>query len=285
MAHLLRILSDAQLKRWLVLTGQNLADIDQNTLGAWNGAAGGSWTPAADIVIEGKGVVIGGPWTMDGADSTVDTDGDDAPLVFGRGTADDVFGFDTPASITLVSSLFTAFPDIAETFVSRVKAFNGAPSITGAVEGTQSLTPGSRFLSPLRVYDGGTIQTATLEWLILDDHTAVGGMPEHFPLMRIVAVDTDGNVFPLRSADASTDDDGFQAISTATDLASYAATTSNTFGYVCNQNQLIDRGKYTYWVDLIDESGAHAWSVAGLGTVFAAVSTVFDGIALVNGRP
>jgi hypothetical protein len=280
MAHLVRTQPDSVWVRGYLTLGTDLKAIDQNTFVAINGDAGGSWTPAANLVVGGAGMICAGPWQLSGVATTIDTDAVTAPLTFGKGTADDVFAV-ASTSYTLTQVLIEAYPLITEQAAVRFSSFNGAPGIGAALNaGIYTAVKGARFLVPLRTYGNAMLQTATLHFTVGESHAAV---PQTLPLMRIIALDTSGNQLPLRALDASTDANGFQAIGApATGSTWFNAGVDQTFVYTCNQNQRIDVSKYTYWLEIIDESGSGAWVT--VGNSYTSVVAAFGSIVLLDGR-
>lgn len=285
MAHLLRAQPDVVWKRGYVTVGADMATIDQNTFVSVNGDAGGTWTPAADLNIGGAGMICASAWTVIGTSgfglpawSTIDTNGSNAQITFGRGTPDDVFGYVTPASYTIVTGFFDHYSVNPE---QAAVSLNYSAAVSGVL--TQGST-GGRFVVPLRVFSGqgSTITTITLNWTVNWAHVAV---PVTLPAMRVYAVDVNGTLFPLRASDGTTTDaNGFQPISVATTAAAYNASNANqAFVYTCNQNQVIDVSKYSYFVEIIDESGTGDWT-AHPGNTFSSVSAVFTSVLGYDGR-
>jgi hypothetical protein len=280
MAHLLRAQPDVVWQRGYLTLGTDLRTIDQNTFVAINGDAGGTWTPAADLIVGGAGMICAGPWQLSGTSTTIDTNASTAPLTFGKGTADDVFAM-ASTSYTLAQALIEVYPLISEQASVRVPSFNGAPGIGSALNsGVFTSAKGARFLVPLRTVSGGLLQTLTLHFTVGESHASV---PQALPLMRVIAIDTSGNQLPLRALDGSTDANGFQAIGApASGAVWFNAGADQTFVYTCNQNQRIDVSRYTYWLEVIDESGTNAWVT--VGNSFTAVVSAFDSIVLLDGR-
>jgi hypothetical protein len=266
MAHLQRAIPDAKLQRGYVTVGNDLKAIDQNTFVAVNGDAGGTWTPAATLAINGAGVVAAGPWSVSGSQMTVN-----APT-FGKGTADDVFGL----SAAHPGRSQTLNQPLVECYSSTPEGVVFVPGFANFISWLQTTKLGVRFLTPLRVFGGATLETVTLKFSIAGSH---GALPAVFPQMRVIAIDGQGNVMPMGSGTLF-DAGGFHAITAVSTSAAYNALVNATFVYTCSQNNVIDRSKYTYWLEIIEESGAN--SIAG--NVFISAVSFLDNITLFDGR-
>lgn len=266
MSHLVRAITDTALKRGYVTVGNDLKTIDQNTFVAVNGDAGGTWTPANTLAINGAGVVAAGPWAVSGSQMTVY-----APT-FGKGTADDVFGL----SATHPGRSQTLNQPLVECYSSQPEGIVFVPGFTNAISWLQTTQLGVRFLTLLRVFGGATLETVTLKFSIAGSHAS---LPAVFPQMRVIAIDGQGNVLPL-GAGALFDAGGFHALTAVTTAAAYNALVNATLVYACSQNNVIDRSTYTYWLEIIEESGANAIA----GNVFMSAVSLLDNIALFDGR-
>lgn len=274
MAHVVRILSDATLKRALLVDGADIAAIDENTKKAINGDEGGTWSSAAAVEIAGTGVVIGGPWTMDGAAVTVTTAAN-KPILFARGTRDDYFGID-PAHAGASPTVFVAF----------MQYYGLQPYQASWFGGLIFAAPGNRIYTPLPVYNGAPqVDSVVVDFRVRAAHANV---PQYLPRMRVFAVTTDGTVIPLRSPDATTDADGFQFFSPtpATGAAWYALGAFQQWTYTCNVVLPCDSGLYRFFIEIIDESGSGAWVLpAGSnGNQFRSATAYFSNVTIFDGR-
>lgn len=276
MAHLVRILTDAALKRGLVVTGQNLADIDQNTVLGINGDGGGTWSPAAAVEINGAKipnggpcVTVAGPWTISGAGVTVTT-ASNKFITFAKGDATDYFGF-AVAHPNAAPSVFVDFQGGDSSLAHQVFWLTA---------GLIAIAPGARFFTPLPVYVGAPkIDSVTVDFNVSSTHANV---PQTLPRMRVIAVAADGTVTPLRAPDATTDTDGFQAFPTpASGAAWYALGVLQSWVYTCNVALPVDDA-HLYFVEFIEESGANSWTVSG--TNFRSATVAYSNVAIFDGR-
>ncbi|MDB4945875.1 MAG: hypothetical protein JWP97_5409 [Labilithrix sp.] len=278
MSHLARVQPDATWVRGYITTGADLKALDQNTFVAVNGDDGGTWSPAASIYIGGAGLVLAGPSILSNSPTgiaSVTLDGVTSFLTFGRGTADDVFGYAGEQAYTLPTPILEHFAQFSDAVVAQLPYPNGPA-------GVRALAPGARFLVPLRVYNGGRFQSLTFYWTVGETHTNV---PNQVPAIRVIAVDVNGNVTPLRAPDGTTTDvNGWLAISTASTGALYAASLANQQAlYLCTVDHVVDLSKYSYFVEVLEESGSGAWTTTG--NIFTSAVGRFDQIYQFDGRP
>ena len=94
-------------------------------------------------------------------------------------------------------------------------------------------------------------------------------------------------LYPLRSADSSlTDVDGFVTFnpSPASAAVWYQGGANQRYTYTCNQNQIIDTSKYTYYIEIIEEGGSNSFSLTN-GNTWHGVEADFTNIAVLNRRP
>lgn len=279
MAHLIRIIPDSKLVRGYLPTGDDLRLIDQNTFLSINGDDGGTWAPSDHITINGEGVVVAALWVMNGA--VVNAVG---PFTFGKLTADDYWqipvghGSRTCSVLTTFIEYFSAVP----TDVNGSQPggwFAGSLADFGIC--TYNLSKLVRFGTPLNVYNGGTITDVVITFRVNESH-----LPQFLPRFRVVAMDKDGTLYPLRVADSTlTDSDGYVTFTPTPDSAAtwFHAGTNQTFTYSCNQNQLIDTSKYTYYVEIIEEGGSNSFSV-GNGNCWRSAVATFTNIPTIDGR-
>lgn len=272
MAHLNRILSDAVLIRGYITLGIDLAKIDTNIFKALNGDKGGTWSPTSSITIAGKGVVVAGPgpWTMSGTTVKVTT-GPNKPILFGKGDKTDYFGIATGH----VGAAFSTFVRFIESFTKNVGVKDD--STTGVL----TTVPGVRFFTPLRVFSGAPkIDSVQVVFLVLQAHASV---PQYLPKMRVIAVSVDGTVTPLRTADSTTDSDGFKYFPTPVSGAAwYNGGAIQTFTYTCNVIKPVDVSTYSYFVEFVDESGTGSFTTTG--NLYYGATVAYSAVSLFDGR-
>lgn len=271
MAHLVPI--RVRWPRGGSVSGAEMAAVDSDTEKSVNADEGGTWSPSAQVEIAGAGVVVAGPWVMDGALVQVLT-ASGKPIRFERGAADDVFG--------LADGHAGAAPAVTTPFL---KYHSSDPyQVRYLLGSTAALVPlvlGGRFFTPLGVHSGaGAITTVDVKWAVREAHASI---PQLLPRMRVIAVARDGTVLPLRAQDATTEADGFQYLPTPASGAAYHALGAiQTWTYTCNVAHEIDIANYRYFIEFIEESGANAW-VTDSNKYQSAIAT-FTGVTLFDGR-
>lgn len=276
MSHLTRRRTDAAWARGGTISGADMAALDEAITKAGNGDEGGVYTPTAPVIIDGEGVGIYGPWTLEGG-ALVSTNGTPTSRIeFGKNTEDDAFVYD-PAHANTSRALMLYMSESYPTSLTDTSIDVGSLM-------TFPQAPGVRFATPIYVHDGATIDSVQFSLKVRSSHA--GGVPEYLPRFRIVRVSADGVVESLRAEDATTDFDGYQffAPRPATGTAWYAAGATQTFLYTANQNNVVDLSKYVYLADIIEESGANAWSIANDGNRYVSTVTHLSGIARLSNR-
>ena len=106
---------------------------------------------------------------------------------------------------------------------------------------------------PLRVHDGGTIDRATIGFRVGRRHTLLPTMPR----ARIVRVDRAGEKVPLTSQAAGADPDGWVTYGPAPSAAAawFDGGRSKRLEIPCDQHNVVDKSQYTYWAEVVEESG------------------------------
>ena len=275
MTHLARRYPDAVWITAYVPTGADFDFIDQNTYVALNGDQGGHWYPTTSIDIGGAGCIVAGLWSMASPNFNVA-----GQILFDVGIAEDVFqyGFAHPnRQVVWFVVLSEHYSDSPEQQRAQVPSlYSGAPTVT--ICGIVTLILGARYLCPLRVHHSGRIEQVEFLFNVGQSHANV---PTTLPRFRVVAMGANGTVTPLRVDATTTDQDGFQFVTTpATGSAWYAAGASQTFVYSCNVAHDVDVENFAYFVEIIDESGSNAL----IGNTFTGARATIDGIELLDGR-
>lgn len=283
MAHLVRIWSDDALKVGLKPTGQNFRDLDQNTLVSINGDGGGTWAPTADILILGQGMVCAGPWVFPSATNAGFVL---APIRLQKGTADDYFKLSSfNNSYDLVDAIVEVFAEIPDTVRPNQSTAISGGTVLGVLTTVQpaGVTGPVRFSKPLRVYNGATLESVTFAFTVSAVHANV---PEHLPSVRVVAVDVNGNIYPMGDDSGAggiirADADGWEHFNGYVTGADWYNSGNMQFHtYNCVKNNVIDISQYDYRVEIQDEWGANS---TGLN-IYSNVKSHFDGITLFDGR-
>jgi len=211
--------------------------IDQNTYVSINGDNGGTWAPAAPIVIGGAGMWFAGvvQWA---AGSTVTTNGTTSRVTFGDS---DYFTFpiNHPGQSRTVA---TACAGSRGTFGWTVNTFGFAQSVVAGCSG----------FVELNVVDRATLTSAFLSYVIQATH--VGGMPASVLRARIVRVDMLGNVTPITSGDAN----GFCTPTATLPVNYYNGGATQYLPLPMANTMVIDKSRFRYVCQIIDESGTNS---------------------------
>jgi len=194
MAHFVR--TRVNLAAWAVgteVTNVEYDDLDGKTFAAVNGDAGGTWAPAAAIIIGGSGVEFTGNVNFSGAaalqgdadlngDFQVNDGGGDL-LVF----SDVTFGDNPGSTITIGNG--ANLTSINVTAASQIRLANGATITTDGVGGTLTMGVGSTTtLTSTLILNGptqtlGTVLTSSgegrLSKRVVLDADIGGGVPGH----------------------------------------------------------------------------------------------------------
>ena len=277
MAHGVRVRIDAAWATGPIVTGAEMNSMDVALATALNGDGGGTWTPAASIVVAGtSGLWFGGPLVL-GAGAGVTTSAgnhiqhgtnDYIYLAVGHTGATRVIdtpleGFATQGATGADQTYFAPIGRIGNTGFAPVPA---QPT-------------GTRFITPLHVHNGATLTTATLTFRVNDNHASLG-VPDSLVAFRIIAVDVSGTTLQLSSTAVAAPDGSVPFTPRpANATAWYAAGVAQTVVATCDQNNVIDTSKYAYWVEVYDEMGTNAYQAALLGNTFLSVAATFTTIA------
>lgn len=272
MAHLVPIFG--RLSRGYIVTGQNLADLDESTKVAIDGTSGGTYAPSNPIIIGGAGMVAGGNWRLSSG-ARVEVDGTpDSTIAFGPLGAAEAFVYGpghTEKARTLLSL-------ICEPYTPYVNDVTAGISAGGTVR-TQD--PGVRFLTPLRVHAQGVIETVTFRFRV----SSHANVPAQLPQVRVVRVSTSGVFEALRAADLTTSPDGFISVGRPVSGAAWYATGNpQSLVYTCNQNATVDKNRYLYFGEIIEESGTNSFSGLSAGTFWCSMACAQSGITMLSHR-
>jgi hypothetical protein len=241
----------------------------------WNGDGGGSWAPVNPIVISGAGVWFCGIWSVDNGALVTTPLGSGARITF---SDNDYFTSQQPLSRGILTSLASAKDVTAQTAPSSTTiamprfVFNDGRDSAFAVSAV-----GARLLCPLRVHHGGTLQTVQFSFVVLSAHSGQP-TPAILPIFRVFAVDVLGNATPLstNAAQPGWMGQGFIQYNPrpASGLIWYNGGNVNNFTYPLDAGIVVDVTKYTYYAEIIDESGAHSF----IGNQYIAADSVFGNL-------
>ena len=279
MAHNTRLRLDAAWAFGPTVSGADMNTLDVALAKAVNGTGGGTWSPAASIVIGGTaGMWFGGPVTLSNAASVLTSAGkhivhgtNDYIYLGGGGHTGSTRTIDTPP----VGYATQGATGSDQTFFAPT----GRIGNTGFANPVPAQPTGTRFLTPLAVHHGSTLTSATLTFRVNDNHTTTG-VPDSLVAFRIISVDVNGNILLLSSSTIAGYDGSVSFTPRPANAAGwYAANAAQTIVATCDQNNVCDTSKYTYWVEVFDETGANCYQAALLGNTFHSVACTFTNIA------
>lgn len=265
----------------------------RQTAGLDGDAGGGTWNPSSAIQVGGAGMWACGPWTFaPPSSSTVQvvltsthplTHGDSDYILLGSGHAlsqrfvqtelslgKDASGCPTLQTYTQLGGGQTAAVMGPTAVMSPIPPTNTTGFTTGSYGlancpiATYPYRPGGRIVAPLSVHHGAQIGYVTFFFTISSAHSA---QPENLPQFRVHKVDITGKLTPLNST--TTNGSGFLEMAWPGSVASYKTTTSYT--YTCDGGTVIDTSTYSYFVEVIDESGTNSTT----GNIFTAADAFY----------
>jgi len=259
MAHNSRVRSDAAWTIGPVVTSGEWLTIDTNLTKAVNGDCGGTYNPTSNIVIGGAGLWIAGIVNpLNGTGSQIATsvsskkyllhnDSDHVTLSPGHS------GRTRTITVNMDAGVFPPGWDL------QIGPYS-AP-ITTAI--------GANMIAQLRVHNGATFVSVTFRFVVGSSH----GPPAFLPQFRVFALDANGVRTPL----LTNGNQGYTpfAPAPANNTAWYAGGAIQSFTYTLDANVVIDTSKYSYWVEVVEESG----SGAAAGNVYIDATASFSGIA------
>lgn len=240
------------------------ATLDAAQVGLWDGYTGGTWSPTSAIEIGGAGMGCAGPWDLaPPAAGTVMvpitaadplTHGDSDYITLGAAHTMAARYLETEAAQARDSSGCPTLQVYTVAGGGKTGGIMGPtavmlPSATGLAIGNTPVTgypyrPGGRFVFALRVAHGAELLAVTFYFAISSQHTA---KPDALPQFRVHAVDLYGNLTALG---------GWTELPWPGNVTAYKATTSYALG--CGVT--VDTSKYSYYAEVVDESGANATS-------------------------
>jgi hypothetical protein len=263
----------------IVVTHTEWDTLDGYTAAMIDGDGGGTWSPTAQILIgdgglspefAGQGSLwLAGPWSLgsSGGFAAVATTpaASGVKFTFGDGDFFELAPGHSGATRTMSEQILNVAVFVPAT------ANVGGPT-TSAL---QTLYDGTWFAVPLPVHDGATLSSVVVKFEVGATHA---NTPANMPQIRVVRVDSSGNKTSLASSAQGADGSGWIAFPTpASGALWYAAGATQTWTVTCDENNVIDATTYTYWVEIEDESGLHAFAV-GAGNCWEVVEASFTAI-------
>lgn len=287
-----RVWTDRNLVRGVLVSGSQMDTLDANSVRILNGVDGETRVLTGMIEIGGAGVVIAGPSLISQVHTTTDAT---HHIEFERGTSDDYFGFadDHDGKHPQVGTPFTEFYAKDTFFTTGTSASQfgvqtlDKPPLYMPQEEIEVTEP-RRFSVPLNVYNGAPSMGTVILYVTTAVHSA---MPKSLPSIRVIAVDSEGNIISLRTPDIVTDENGFLKIGIRipylfSGFVPRTVTEWNfggnvqSFAYICNVNHVVDVGQYSYFMEIIDESGTDS----EFGTRYLSAQVCHSDVMIFDGR-
>lgn len=245
------------------LENTDLKSFDDTSIDCLDGDGGGAYVIGGATTIDGAGVKLMTTCPVTGASAAVRTpNGSGFRIVHG----DDDY--------TLLKS---GHPGRSRTLVSNTEEIVNLSGGEGRWNGesvigcaTSTGMPGAVGMIPLRVHHGAELVSVTFR-LATVFHANV---PANLPQFGVYAIDHDGVRTPLSTVSTATG--GLLPFSPTpgSGAAWFAVGAEQSFVYTVDAGTFIDVGKYAYWAEIHDESGANAV----IGTVYYDISCAFDTI-------
>jgi hypothetical protein len=247
--------------------------LDSAQAQAINGDAGGGWFPTAPINVGGAGMWCCGPWTI----GTASNQQIITPLGSGKRivlAANDLVEL-APNHLLSTRTLVTPCADgvscggpVSSPVSSTVQP---SPFVSALIGRGQ----GSRWLIPLRVYNGATLASASLTFFVSQTHVALPTMPQ----MRIYALTlATGVITPLGPTIPDIGSSGFQSFPAPANVGAYNGQTL-TLTYSVNAGVVIDTSANVYLAEIVDESVNKSGDGATQGTMYQQIACQFTGIS------
>lgn len=240
MTHRVRLLPDAAYVNGSTLPIAYLQGLDSAQAASINGDAGGAWNPTAPIIVDGAGFWFCGPTTTSSGASVQTLPGSGKRIVHATNDVPIL----TPGH--LLAEHIIATPILAGGTVTN--GF-GVPEATATLHGALGIAAiGGRIVLPIEVHELGTFTLAVLHFLA-NTHAS---LPAQMPQMRVYAVDAFGDVFPLGGTPGSA---GYVPLPRPASVAAYSGL-AQFLQYPIDAGVVIDKLHFTYFAEIIDESGA-----------------------------
>lgn len=216
-----------------------------------NGDHGGTWVPSSPIIFDTEGLLVSVASTLDYGGTLTTTNG--ARFVLAPGMWPE-----------LGEEHVLRERDIEQPIESRLSTpqyhWCDAPDYPGSIQSLACTINGASGLEqpkchiPLRVHDGARLSSLTLTFRVPAPRERP---PVGMPRLRVIRVDKDGAISPMKSVAGGADEEGYVAFPQAkTGAEWYADGETQTFEYECDQNHTIDTSLYHYVAQLIEEVGS-----------------------------
>ena len=254
-----------------------LRAFDENTAGSLNGDAGGLFGTSADFEVGGAGMRCLAPWRIGGANylpGLVRTpSGSGKRIVHG----DNDYVTWPAGHINGTATIRVAGTEAIDTSRGRARfaRYESDDTVRNYVAGAVTYRAGGRLLVPLHVVHGGRIAGVVFRFIVGASHSSV---PAVLPLFRAKKVSADGVETALATSGIL--DGGWKAFAPTPGSGAlwYAAAAIQSMSYDTDNDAtcVADIGAFTYWAEMVDESGTGALGGNRLVDVRAVHENILD---------
>lgn len=251
-----RLLQDSQYVNGNPIPAAYFQGLDSAQDACIDGDAGGAWNPSAPMFVGGAGVWFCGPTFLNSGAVIVTPPGSGARIVH---TAD-VVGLGTQSSPHILSerAILTSCSSAAGLMAPAAQPTETTYALVCAGKG-------DRFVVPLGVHDRATLTLVAVDFFIVGPYAA---LPQYLPKVCVFAVDGFGNVTTLGGDPGA---GGWTMFPTPANVGAYLG--SQTLVVRVPPGLVIDKSKYSYMCEIVDESGTNA-----AGALYRAVICFFGNI-------
>lgn len=265
MAHFVRTQADGTWVNGYVPVRSDFESLDLKQFLSINGDRGGTWSPQSNIVFGGSGLVVTGPLVVFGSsgrlNSAVNLFGD-FPLLGAthkgrtrtivQSLSDAQHGVDpVPAGATL-DTLPNLLLRNGHSVQFACTDVTDQQNLQGPVTTASHYSPS--LVQEIRVVDGSTLSQVEFRFRVATPRKSPPGATPRFRVFRVKF--GDGSIDVLQSVVLGADDSGYASPALPSSGAAwYAGGQAQGFVYKCDQNNIVDRSRYAYYVEIIEESG------------------------------
>jgi hypothetical protein len=262
MGHHVRIRQDPGWALGSLWTSAEQTALDASLIASVNGDGGGTWSPTANVVIQGKGVrLIATTHTISGSHSSVSTNGTTKRLTHGDSDYCVLGPGHAGASVSLRSPVTDARYPMGWSPLGVLTPFAIFATQLGAIARV-----------PLRVHNGARFNAFQFSFSVSLGAVAI---PAQLPRFAVFARDAFGDLITVLP---------YQTVATPANLTAWVAggatqTFTTTLG--AGTGPLVDTSQYSYFAEIVEVSGTGA--VQSAITYFDPVMT-FDSVLDIRPR-
>lgn len=243
------------------ITKADWKNISRKVFQAVNGDRGGHWTPRPWADASSQGIKIGGAGLQIEGPTEINHGGQ---LVIGSGAKVILGNNDWPLLGESHSGRRRTIVTSTTELMSSIRALWGFNRQYRCMQSLACSTQNGisppifrpQFVLPIRTHHGSRLTRATLRMRVPKDFKR---LPFKMPEMRIIRVDEDGNVQPLKSTASGASSTGFISMPEETSTGTwYSGGNAKTFVYDCDLNNIIDNSLFTYYAEVIEEQSTES---------------------------